>query len=358
MHRRRGKLKHSFAFSRTIKRSQSGKWACSDLKKMFLGPVLACGIGCLALLCTGCAVQRSASLPGNDAVSESASDAASSFAASSETVQSESQAESDADVQARTQKAGELQQLLQSVQTAADDNGWSQDEETVSQLQAAQEFLNSLQSDSSLQDWQQQADDQIALLQNEVLPRVSEKKGPTVTEKNGVTYVDGVLIVNKTYSIPADYGDGITPEAQAAFDRMQADAAAQGISLWICSGYRSYGYQSTLYQNYVARDGQAAADTYSARPGHSEHQTGLAMDINSTDGSMATSAEGLWLAAHCSEYGFIIRYPEGKEDITGYQYEPWHIRYLGEELAAKVTASGETLEEYFGLTSQYADDAG
>ncbi len=183
----------------------------------------------------------------------------------------------------------------------------------------------------------------------------AEPAGPVIEVIDGCTYVDGVLIVNKSYTVPREYGSGITAETQAAFDSMQAAAAQEGLTLFICSGFRSYDYQNTLYNNYVARDGQAAADTYSARPGHSEHQTGLALDINSTDGSMATSAEGLWLAEHCAEYGFVIRYPKGKEHITGYMYEPWHIRYLGVDLAEELTSSGLTVEEYFGLTSEYAE---
>ncbi len=183
----------------------------------------------------------------------------------------------------------------------------------------------------------------------------AEPAGPVIEVIDGCTYADGVLIVNKSYAVPREYGSGITAETQAAFDAMQAAAAQEGLTLFICSGFRSYDYQNTLYNNYVARDGQAAADTYSARPGHSEHQTGLALDINSTDGSMATSAEGLWLAEHCAEYGFVIRYPKGKEHITGYMYEPWHIRYLGTDLAAELTSSGLTVEEYFGLTSAYPE---
>lgn len=184
---------------------------------------------------------------------------------------------------------------------------------------------------------------------------VPEEPTHVIEVIDGCTYADGVLIVNKSYTVPREYGNGITADTQAAFDAMQAAAAQEGLTLFICSGFRSYDYQNTLYSNYVARDGQAAADTYSARPGHSEHQTGLALDINSTDGSMATSAEGLWLAEHCAEYGFVIRYPKGKEQITGYMYEPWHIRYLGTELAVELTEAGLTVEEYFGLTSEYAE---
>ena len=173
---------------------------------------------------------------------------------------------------------------------------------------------------------------------------------------DGVTYVDGILVVNKTYSIPSSYAPGdLTWECRAALDALSAGAAANGLSIYAISGYRSYEYQLGLYDRYVARDGKAEADRYSARAGHSEHQTGLAVDVNSLEYAFADTPEGQWLAAHCAEYGFILRYPEGKEEITGYRYEPWHIRYLGVETAKKVTESGLTLEEYLGVTSQYAD---
>ena len=183
-------------------------------------------------------------------------------------------------------------------------------------------------------------------------------EGETVIENiDGFTYVNGILIANKTYLLPADYDPGkILPEAQAAFDEMRAAAGAEGLTLKIVSGYRSYKKQDKLYHNYAARDGAALADRYSARAGSSEHQTGYAMDINSVRQSVAETAEGKWLAAHCAEYGFILRYPKDKEAETGFMYEPWHIRYLGVELAQKVTDSGLCLEEYLGITSAYAED--
>lgn len=183
---------------------------------------------------------------------------------------------------------------------------------------------------------------------------VSAQVRVTVTEApSELTYIDGILVVNKTYALPADYAPGVQSEAQAAFDRMQQDAWAEGLNIWIASGFRSYEYQSGLYSRYVDRSGKAEADRYSARPGHSEHQTGLAFDLNSIEDSFADTAEGKWVAEHCHEYGFIIRYPKGKESITGYIYEPWHIRYLGEEKAESVYSSGLTLEEYLGITSEY-----
>lgn len=172
---------------------------------------------------------------------------------------------------------------------------------------------------------------------------------------DGVTYVQGIMIANKTYGLPKSYDPGVNSEAKAAFDRMQVAASAEMMSLSIVSGYRSYSTQETIYNRYVNRDGKEKADTYSARPGYSEHQTGLAFDINYAGDSFASTPEAAWLAENCWKYGFIIRYPKDKSHITGYKYEPWHIRYLGEETAKKVYENGLTLEEYLGITSEYAE---
>ncbi|MCI8611567.1 MAG: M15 family metallopeptidase [Clostridiales bacterium] len=175
-----------------------------------------------------------------------------------------------------------------------------------------------------------------------------------VTDAQGLTYINGILVVNKTYALPSTYDPGVDSEAYAALQEMFRGAAAENISLEIISGYRSYSRQNTLYNNYVARDGVEAADTYSARAGHSEHQTGLAFDLNSLEESFGQTKEGIWLKEHCWEYGFIIRYPKGKESVTGYMYEPWHVRYIGEE-AKEIEGSGMCLEEYLGVRSAYAE---
>lgn len=167
------------------------------------------------------------------------------------------------------------------------------------------------------------------------------------------TYINGILIANKTYPLPSTYNPGVNPAANAALQEMFAAAKAEGLNLFVKSGFRSYSTQKSLYNNYVKRDGAAAADRYSARPGHSEHQTGLAFDINKANSSFAGSPEANWLAQNCYKYGFIIRYPQGKESITGYIYEPWHVRYLGVETATAVYNSGLCLEEYLGITSSY-----
>jgi len=172
---------------------------------------------------------------------------------------------------------------------------------------------------------------------------------------NGVTYIDGVLVVNKTYSLPSTYGSGLTSETQDAFNKMNADAKSLGLNLWISSGYRSYYDQKYIYNNYVAIDGQEEADTYSARAGHSEHQTGLAFDLNTIDESFTYTDESKWVNDNCYKYGLIIRYPYGKDDITGYMHESWHLRYVGVEFATKLYNNGDwiTLEEYFGIDSKY-----
>lgn len=180
-----------------------------------------------------------------------------------------------------------------------------------------------------------------------------EKAEHKIEQSNGMTFVDGILIVNKTYSLPSDYAPGVSTVAQNAFDDMAAAAAEDGITLFVNSSYRSYQDQESLYNSYAWERGTEAADEVSSRPGHSEHQTGLTFDVNTTENSFAGTPEANWLAEHCAEYGFIIRYPEGKEDKTGYVYEPWHIRYLGKEKAQAVTKSGLCLEEYLGVTSDY-----
>ena len=181
-----------------------------------------------------------------------------------------------------------------------------------------------------------------------------EEKKYEIVNKDGLYYIEDILIVNKTYPLPSDYDPGkLSDEYMDAFYEMQAHAELDGIDLWIQSGYRSYDTQVSIYNNYVAMDGQAAADTYSSRPGHSEHQSGLAADINNPDESFNGTEAAEWLKNNCYKYGFIVRFPEGKEEYTGYIYESWHLRYVGKEWAKKITESGKSLEEYFGITSRY-----
>ena len=199
----------------------------------------------------------------------------------------------------------------------------------------------------------------------------TSSKGYTIYTKSGVTYVDGIMIVNKSYALPDDYypinthtnAKGVTSvcngcinnTAYNAFNDMKADAQALGLNIWIQSGYRPYSSQETIYNRYVSSDGQAAADTYSARPGNSEHQSGLCFDLNSISDEFANTQEGKWVNDNAYRYGFIIRFPKRKQDYTGYKYESWHLRYVGSELAEKLYNNGDwlSLEEYFGLSSEY-----
>lgn len=179
------------------------------------------------------------------------------------------------------------------------------------------------------------------------------------------------VLVNKERNLPSDYvpDDLVVPdvpfsfsgdspkkqmrkEAAEALEKLVAAARQDDITLKAVSGYRSYNTQKALFDSYAEKDGIEAANRYSAHPGQSEHQTGLTMDISGASVNYALTTElgktkeGIWLAEHAADYGFIIRYPEGKEHITGYMYEPWHIRYIGVDAAKAVVESGLTLEEY------------
>lgn len=182
--------------------------------------------------------------------------------------------------------------------------------------------------------------------------KASIKRVVNISEKpkeKGITYINGILLVNKKYSLPKDYAPGVNGEAGKALEKLQKDAKKAGYSMNLISGFRSYYDQQVLYNNYVKRDGKEIASTYSAEPGHSEHQTGLAFDVGKIDNNYGNTPAGKWLASNAYKYGFIIRYPKGKESITGYMYEPWHIRYLGVEHAKNIYEKGVTLEEYLGV---------
>ena len=161
---------------------------------------------------------------------------------------------------------------------------------------------------------------------------------------------DDIIIVNKKHGLSKDYNPGENPTAKAAFVRLRDDMINQGLNVGRSySGFRSYDYQKTLYDNYVSRDGQAAADRYSARPGYSEHQTGLVFDLTDKSGNLLEDARASqWLKDNAHNYGFIVRFQAGKEASTGYMPEAWHIRYVGKE-AKDIHDSGLSLEEYFGI---------
>ena len=169
-----------------------------------------------------------------------------------------------------------------------------------------------------------------------------------VIENVVITYIKGILLVNKKYHLPANYNPGVNSEAYSALKNLQNDAAANGYSLPLLSGFRSYSDQKYLFNSYVAKDGIERANTYSARPGESEHQTGLSFDVGQISDNFGNTASGKWLAENAHRYGFIIRYLKGKESITGYKYEPWHIRYVG-SAAEEIYNMGVTLEEYLGV---------
>ncbi len=169
---------------------------------------------------------------------------------------------------------------------------------------------------------------------------------PKPIRKDGVTFVGGIILVNRKNSLPKDYGEGLDMAAYSAYVDMKK---ASGYDMEIVSGFRSYEKQQEVFDYWCEVDGEERARTYSALPGYSEHQTGLAMDISSLEQSYADTDEGKWLAANCWKYGFIIRYPKDKTDITGYIWEPWHVRYLGKSTAKLVHDSGLTLEEFLCL---------
>jgi len=181
------------------------------------------------------------------------------------------------------------------------------------------------------------------------------------------------VLVNRKYNLPDTYvpadlvkltdvptvlsNPEVNQMRSVAYEALKLLFAAAkeeaGYDLYARSGYRSYNTQVSLYSSYVTNHGRAAADTFSAKAGQSEHQTGLVMDITceamnfQLDDTFGDTEEGKWVSENAHRFGFIVRYPKGKEDITGYMYEPWHLRYLGVELATDVYESGLTLEEYF-----------
>lgn len=203
-----------------------------------------------------------------------------------------------------------------------------------------------------------------------------------VVETDGVAVIqnyDNIMaLVNKSYYLPetyvptdlvranVDYSFGdeqvekalLRAEAAAALEEMFQAAQNEGIELFAVSGYRSYERQEVVFEAEVAAYGHEAAAEAVAYPGASEHQTGLAMDISSRSVGLnltqeyENTIEGQWLAANAHLYGFILRYPKGKEEITGYKFEPWHFRYVGKEYAGKIYEENLTLEEFFDIVKE------
>lgn len=179
----------------------------------------------------------------------------------------------------------------------------------------------------------------------------------TYKEGESPLYIDDILVVNKEFALPSSFDDTNSQalEAKGALSELTEAAKKDSIYLNPFSGYRSYSRQEVLYSNYVARDGQEAADRYSARPGKSEHQTGLAFDIGGSDTSRYANTsfngtvEANWLKENAYDYGFVLRFLEGKEHLTGYMHESWHYRYVGKKHSAILKENGLSIEEYLGL---------
>ena len=181
----------------------------------------------------------------------------------------------------------------------------------------------------------------------------SQKKAEVVNKGDHYSIqgkYDEIVVANKHYPMSKDYNPGENPTAKAELLKLIAAMQQAGFPISDhYSGFRSYETQTQLYQDYVNKDGKAEADRYSARPGYSEHQTGLAFDLIGTDGDLVTEEKAAqWLLDHAADYGFVVRYLKGKEKETGYMAEEWHLRYVGKE-AKDIAASGLSLEEYYGF---------
>ena len=202
--------------------------------------------------------------------------------------------------------------------------------------------------------------------------RVTSYKISSTWPQPAINPTHNLMVANKKYKlsssfvpsdlvsvgIPYTNNQPLRKEAATALKRMRDVAASQGVYMRLLSGYRSYWTQDSLYWSYVNTYGQAAADRFSARAGHSEHQTGLTADLGDMNNTYCdfdntcfqNTKTGKWLIANAHNYGFIIRYLSGKESVTGYYYEPWHVRYVGISAAQTIRNSGKTMEEYYGIT--------
>ncbi|MDD6224126.1 MAG: M15 family metallopeptidase [bacterium] len=170
---------------------------------------------------------------------------------------------------------------------------------------------------------------------------------------NKYLYMPETYIPHNLEKIDPTYTNGtklLVKEAKENFEQLARDAKNQGYTIRAISAYRSYDYQTILYNKYVDQDGKEKADTYSARPGYSEHQTGLVVDVDNgitTYTKFETTKEFNWMQENAHKYGFILRYPNGKEEITGYTYESWHYRYVGKKIAEKIQTQNITFDEYY-----------
>ena len=178
-------------------------------------------------------------------------------------------------------------------------------------------------------------------------------KDPILILVNKYNYLKNNYIPSNLETINEKYSTSqlkLVLEAKLAFEQLSEEAAKHNLNIKAMSAYRSYTYQETLYNRYVQKDGSIKADTYSARPGHSEHQTGLAVDVHNTVlpyTSFDKTNEFTWMKENAHKYGFILRYPKDKTNITGYDYEPWHYRYIGIEHATYIYENNITFDEYY-----------
>lgn len=172
----------------------------------------------------------------------------------------------------------------------------------------------------------------------------------------GPTYINGILIVNKKYTLPRSYAPGESCVAREAFNKLKKEARDSGFNLVVFSSYRSYDYQNGSYNNRVKQHGEAIASKWTAKAGQSEHQSGLAFDVGESSRqdqwarkTFHDTEAAKWLKENSHKHGFIIRYPKGKEHITGFNHESWHLRYVGIDHAKEIYKRDITLEEYLGI---------
>lgn len=271
-----------------------------------------------------------------------------------------------------------LQQVLHHIGYEVEINGVYEERTTwaITDLQLQYEALmvTGIYDESTnqvLEDILQEEDNEF--LAGEALPVPSEE----VTTSNGSVVLanpyEQLVLVNKDFALPEDYipEDLVVPDIPFPFEedlpkkqmreiaaepleKMFQAAEEAGLELYAQSGYRSYERQDAIFASNAGQYGEEEANTFSARPGESEHQTGLTMDVTSPDAGFdltvefAETEEGRWVRENAADFGFIIRYPKGKEDITQYQYEPWHLRYVGEKAAKEMVEKDITFEEYLG----------
>ena len=244
-------------------------------------------------------------------------------------------------------------------------------EDTIENQSLSSENENNNGSQNSSEEGQAE---NLLTLPAQYFNQIEEVDGEKVIQN----YENTLVLVNKIYSLPDSYipsdlvrpnvnfsfGDAevekalLRQEAAVALEKLFLAAENDGIELFAISGYRSYNRQIEVFNAEVSMKGLEKAAEAVANPGQSEHQTGLAMDISSRSVNLdltqdfENTIEGQWLAANAHEYGFILRYPKGKEDITGFKYEPWHFRYVGKDFARTIYEKDLTLEEYFNIVKE------